>query len=269
MTPSQVRFTIVRRLQLINRKLAMFCEKFPFALCVSHLFDGIVSMITGNFKTAMRLWLKALDLCQAQGMQYYKARCHYLLGLYSLVTVSERRAHLLEARTLFAKQNAAYDLRLTSLALNHFSYFDLSKTLRQQMGPFTAQSDFMYRSLALMRSLVSLPTSHEAAHNRAIKPPNTDARYFVGDFNDVLWELQQPLSPWRVLTAGSSKEGDDKSEPDRQQESAVTLLSNPSANALGRKGRNNSQGPRGGSVFATSLYPDRPASNAKVAWLVG
>lgn len=74
-----------------------------------------------------------------------------------------RRKHLLIARQLFSDQAAVYDLKLTTTALCHFSYFDLGPRFRSQLGPFTAQAHRMYAEVLNRKNIVGVSSNARAS----------------------------------------------------------------------------------------------------------
>jgi predicted ATPase/uncharacterized membrane protein YgcG len=126
------------RLRMVVDSLRTFARRYPFAMCVVEMVDGILAMQKFRALDATTHWLKALTLATDHDLLHYRALLHYLLGVHARVHDPSRRHHLISARAIFVTHNSHHYTRLVQQALGQLAYFDLNPGMRMRIGPFTA-----------------------------------------------------------------------------------------------------------------------------------
>ena len=138
------------------RKLKQFCARFGSVQCVIELLEGIIRVVELDITGAVAAWERAIPLAEANGMNYYCAQAHYMIGFYSRVQDRTRRNHLLAARALFASSGDVYHSMLAEAALSDLGFLDLGASIRNTLGPLVSQSDPLFVAIDEYRSKVQL-----------------------------------------------------------------------------------------------------------------
>eukprot|EP01006_Ploeotia_vitrea_P042044 TRINITY_DN66601_c10_g4_i1.p1 TRINITY_DN66601_c10_g4~~TRINITY_DN66601_c10_g4_i1.p1 ORF type:complete len:1537 (-),score=824.47 TRINITY_DN66601_c10_g4_i1:766-5079(-) len=179
------------RLQAVVENLKASATRLPCMTSVWKMWCGVTELIAGRKEKAFEEWDAAATLAVQQGMRMVAARCHYLIGYHMRTQDQYRRSHLLGARRVFVDNEAHYYRRLADFTLSHVSYFDMGASMQDQLGPYSCDSDELFRLLHLYRIRVQLINQLELDDgddgNESRLPKvqsNEFAHYFESDVND-------------------------------------------------------------------------------------
>ncbi|PTL78448.1 AAA family ATPase [Vitiosangium sp. GDMCC 1.1324] len=97
--------------------LRAFARAFPLGEPVSLLCNGQEAWLSGRTEVALRTWRRCAERAVELAMPYEEGRALLELGRHLVPEAPERKAHLLRARELFQRLEAAVDLARTEAEL--------------------------------------------------------------------------------------------------------------------------------------------------------
>ncbi len=74
------------------------------------LYQSLYDWLVGKRSKAHKTWHKSLAAAQGYGTPYMEGRLHYEIGRHLAATDPARDEHLSQARDIFERLGAAYDL---------------------------------------------------------------------------------------------------------------------------------------------------------------
>jgi eukaryotic-like serine/threonine-protein kinase len=103
------------------RLLRAFSRAFALAQPLSLLYSGHQAWLSGRTEAALRTWQRCTERAAELAMPYEEARARLELGRHLPPEAPEREAHLLRARELFQRLEAAVDLARAEAELRRAS----------------------------------------------------------------------------------------------------------------------------------------------------
>lgn len=119
--PGAAADALVRDARWAHAALKKHASMNPYARPRTWLLDGRIASADGQFGRAHRSWQRALALAERYDMPREIARAHADLGQHSRLRSTDRRAHLLEARTRFERMGSPHLAATAAQALDRLS----------------------------------------------------------------------------------------------------------------------------------------------------
>ena len=94
-----------------------YARVFPIGRPRAYLCRGTFEWLSGRPYLARRLWTNSLDAAKRLDMPHAEGLAHYTIGRYLSLEDPKRAEHLIQAREIFARLEAAFDLQQTEEAL--------------------------------------------------------------------------------------------------------------------------------------------------------